>query len=160
MSRSPSLSPSHKFTKNRKPPREKLMARVVIPQCAPSRSTTLGGVPNKTTTKGISLIGHGALPVGGPTQRRAPRPLSTLYLPLSLPCPRHGEEASRPALRAVRADGGALPPVGALSAPARGGVPTRNIREEGRTPRRKDRRTTAAEVAVQGFHWPGCAPLS
>jgi hypothetical protein len=133
------------------------MARVVISQCAQLRSTALGGVPNKATTKGISLIGHGALPVGGPTQRRAPRPLSTLSLSLSLPCPRHGEEASRPALRA---DGGALPPVGALSAPARGGVPTRNTREEGRTPRRKDRRTTAAEVAVQGFHWPGCAPLS
>jgi hypothetical protein len=130
------------------------MARVVIPQCAPLRSTTLGGVPNKTTTKGISLVGHGALPVGGPTQRRAPRPLSlpSLSLPLSpMPAP-VGEEASRPALRALRAGGGALPPVGALSAPARGGVPTRNTREEGRTPRRKDRRTTAAEVGVQGFH--------
>ena len=60
------------------------MARVVIPQCARLRSTALGGVPNKTTTKGISLIGHGALPVGGPTQRRAPRPLSTPSLSPSL----------------------------------------------------------------------------
>ena len=77
------------------------MARVVIPQCVWLRSTALEGVPNKTTTKGISLIGHGALPVGGPTQRRAPRPLSTLSLSLSLPCPRQLAK-KRVALRCAR----------------------------------------------------------
>jgi hypothetical protein len=39
-------------------------------------------------------------------------------------------------MRAVRADGGALPPVGSLSAPARGGAPTHP--HPSATPAKKD----------------------
>ena len=119
-----------------------------MPREDPNKDACKKNWPDRTWGSPCGLL---APPSGGDTT------LSPTLSPPLCPIPAPVGEASRPRVaRGARERRGAAARWGACITGARSPRP----RRRGRAPGQKGYSTTAAEVAVQGIHWLGCAPLS